>query len=74
MKTYDMTDYDLAMVLNDMMAAALLRFEDFTDSEKLQLRQLQTEACNRFINEHLEEPEDEQEAADYEEKGLMIIM
>lgn len=55
MKTYDMTDYDLAMVLNDMMAAALLRFEDFTDTEKQQLRQLQTEACNRFINEHLEE-------------------
>lgn len=64
MKTCDMTDYDLAMVLNDMMAAALLRFEDFTDSEKLQLRQLQTEACNRFINEHLEEPEDEQEATE----------
>ena len=61
MKTCDMTDHDLAMVLNDMMAAAFLRFEDFTDKEKQQLRQLKIEACNRFINEHLEVPEDDEQ-------------
>ena len=64
-----MTDYDLAMTLSDFMAAAFLRWDDFTESEKAAFREMENEACKRFIRDHLEsldEPENDEfeEAAD----------
>lgn len=50
-----MTDYDLAVTLSDYMAAAFLRWDDFTDSEKTYFRRLESEACNRFVRQQLPE-------------------
>ena len=52
--------YDLAVTLNDFMAAAFLRWDDFTDSERTYFRRLQDEACKRFVHQQL----DIEEAAD----------
>ena len=51
----DMSDEDLAYMVNDWNAAALLRWNDFTENEKTSFRQMQDEAVKRFIDEKIGE-------------------
>lgn len=54
-KFMDLSNYDLASVLNDFMAAASLRWDDFTELEIQYFRAMEAEACRRFIAQNLQE-------------------
>ena len=54
----DMTNKELANCLSEWMGDARNSWDSFNDSQKSFLRQLQDEACKRFIYEHMEETTD----------------
>lgn len=60
MSTYkDLSDAELAETLSNWMGDALNSWDHFSDEEKSFFRQLQDEACKRFIMQNTKEAADE---------------
>ena len=53
-KFSDMTNKELANCIFEWTGDAANSWDSFKDSEKNFFRQLQDEACKRFIDEHIE--------------------
>lgn len=57
-KIRQQSDAELAECLNEWMGDAANSWDSFKDSEKIFFRQLQDEACKRFVLEHKEAADD----------------